>query len=70
VRFAILDVNLDGKEVTPVADVIKALNRPFIFATGYGAAGLPEAYRDRPVLQKPFLIEKLAKKIDGHRGKR
>jgi len=32
---------------------------PFAFATGYGALGLEGAYRDRPVLAKPFLREHL-----------
>ena len=60
---AILDVNVNGKVISPVADVIKARNRPFIFATGYGSSGLPEEYRDRPALQKPFQMETLAKMI-------
>ena len=51
--LAILDVNVNGKVISPVADLIKAQNRPFIFATGYGFSGLPEQYRDRPALQKP-----------------
>jgi CheY-like chemotaxis protein len=62
--FAILDVNVNGKVISPVADVIKARNRPFIFATGYGSSGLPEEYRDRPALQKPFQLETLARMID------
>ena len=62
--FAILDVNVNGKVISPVADLIKARNRPFIFATGYGSSGLPEEYRDRPALQKPFQIETLARVID------
>ena len=61
---AILDVNVNGKVISPVADVIKSRNRPFIFATGYGSSGLPEEYRDRPALQKPFQIETLSKAID------
>ena len=61
---AILDVNVNGKVISPVAELIKARNRPFIFATGYGSSGLPEEYRDRPALQKPFQIETLAKMID------
>jgi hypothetical protein len=36
---------------------------PFVFASGYGAAGLPEKYRDRTVLQKPFLAKQLAEAI-------
>jgi DNA-binding response OmpR family regulator len=62
--LAILDVNVNGKMISPVADLIKARQRPFIFATGYGSSGLPEEYRDRPALQKPFQIETLAKVID------
>ena len=62
--LAILDVNVNGKVITPVAELIKARNLPFIFATGYGSSGLPEDYRDRPALQKPFQLETLAQVID------
>jgi CheY-like chemotaxis protein len=58
--LAILDVNVNGKVISPVAEVIASRNRPFIFATGYGAQGLPEEFRDRPTLQKPFQMETLA----------
>src|ERR1700731_3273665 len=61
--IAILDVNVNGKVISPVASVLDARNRPFIFATGYGAQGLPEEYRDRPALQKPFQMETLAQII-------
>lgn len=63
--IAILDVNVNGKVISPVADLIKARNRPFIFATGYGAQGVPEDHRDRPALQKPFQIETLAEVLSG-----
>ncbi|WJR81599.1 response regulator [Bradyrhizobium sp. NP1] len=62
--LAILDVNVNGKVISPVADLIKARKRPFIFATGYGSSGLPEEYRDRPALQKPFQLETLGKVIE------
>jgi CheY-like chemotaxis protein len=62
--IAILDVNVNGKVISPVAELIKARNRPFIFATGYGSSGVPEQYRDRPALQKPFQLETLARMID------
>ena len=58
--IAILDVNVNGKVISPVAEVIQGLGRPFIFATGYGAQGLPEEFRNRPTLQKPFQMETLA----------
>jgi DNA-binding response OmpR family regulator len=62
--IAILDVNVNGKVISPVAELIKSRNLPFIFATGYGSSGLPEEYRDRPALQKPFQLETLSKMID------
>jgi DNA-binding response OmpR family regulator len=62
--IAILDVNVNGKVISPVADVIKAKGCPFIFATGYGSSGLPEQYRDRPALQKPFQLDALGKTIE------
>ena len=62
--IAILDVNVNGRVISPVADLLKARNRPFIFATGYGAQGVPEDYRDRPALQKPFQIESLKDALD------
>jgi CheY-like chemotaxis protein len=52
--LAILDVHLHGESAFPVADALIARGIPFVFATGYGERGLPENYRDRPVLQKPF----------------
>ena len=61
--LAILDVNVNGKVITPVAELITARNRPFIFATGYGSSGLPQEYRDRPAKQKPLQLETLAQVI-------
>jgi len=51
---ALLDVNLDGKEIYPVAEALAAREIPFVFVTGYGRGALPAPYRDRPTLQKPF----------------
>jgi CheY-like chemotaxis protein len=57
---AILDVNLNGQPITPVVEILIARGLPFVFATGYGARGVPEAYRANPTLQKPFQTEALA----------
>jgi DNA-binding response OmpR family regulator len=62
--LAILDVNVKGKLITPVAELIRARGRPIIFATGYGSEGLPEEFRDFPALQKPFQQDALAALID------
>jgi DNA-binding NtrC family response regulator len=62
--FAILDVNLNGEQIFPVVDIIGRRNLPFLLSTGYGANGLPEAYRSAPVLQKPFELDRLRAAID------
>ena len=51
---AILDVNINGGEVYPVAEALAARDIPFAFVTGYGGKGLRTSYCDRPTLQKPF----------------
>ncbi len=57
---AILDVNLDGQEIFPVADILARRSLPFVFVTGYGERSLPDRYRNRPALQKPFHAEQLS----------
>ncbi|WP_262272356.1 response regulator [Microvirga yunnanensis] len=54
VDLAVLDVELHGKPVFPVADSLRARAIPFIFATGYSQAFLPAAYRDVATWEKPF----------------
>jgi CheY-like chemotaxis protein len=51
---ALLDLNLAGELTTPVAEELRRRGIPFAFATGYGAAGVPEAFQGQPLLQKPF----------------
>lgn len=58
-EVALLDVNLGGHEIFPVAERLQARGIPTIFATGYGSAGLPECWRDNAVLAKPFIVEDL-----------
>ena len=62
--IAILDVNLGGQSVSPVADVLAARGLPFVFATGYGERGLPDSYRDRPTLKKPFQLDSLRRTLE------
>ena len=56
---AILDVNVDGQEIFPVAEILARRGLPFIFVTGYSEHGLPEPYRGHPALQKPFEAQQL-----------
>ncbi len=61
---AILDVNLGGEPISPVADALAARGTPFVFATGYGERGLPESHRERPTLKKPFQLDSLKRTLE------
>lgn len=62
--IAILDVNVNGRVISPVAEAVTLRGRPFVFATGYGSSGLPEKFRDIPTLQKPFQMATLKRAIE------
>lgn len=61
--LALLDVNLGGESVFPVAEILRERSIPFVFSTGYGASGLPAGFAGHLVLGKPFLIGELQRKI-------
>jgi CheY-like chemotaxis protein len=63
--LAILDINIGGYGIDPVAHVIEQRGLPFLFVTGYGAAWLPSLFRWRPVLEKPVSKDKLGATIKG-----
>jgi CheY-like chemotaxis protein len=56
---AVLDVNMDGERIDPVAEALSARSIPIVFATGYGDDTLGRA-RESPVLDKPYTQEQLA----------
>jgi len=62
---AVLDVHLNGRDVFPLADRLAEQGLPFVFATGYGPRGIPDRHAARPVLQKPFLPDDLARVLAG-----
>jgi DNA-binding response OmpR family regulator len=57
--IALLDVNIGDRRIDPVAEALVARGKPFVFTTGYGRAGLPEAFLDHPVVEKPFSMEEI-----------
>jgi CheY-like chemotaxis protein len=57
---AVLDINVAGDLVYPVAEILVARKVPLIFSTGYGPSGVAAVWRDWPILQKPFRTEQLA----------
>jgi len=60
---AVLDLNLHGTLSYPIAEVIRERGIPVIFATGYGADGLLDRFRDCPTLQKPFSQQDFAEAV-------
>lgn len=64
---ALLDINLAGELVSPVADRLAERGVPFVFLTGYGWHMLPERFHSRPLVTKPcrqdLLLTALAKAI-------
>jgi DNA-binding response OmpR family regulator len=61
--LAILDINLNGDMVYPLADELSARGVPFIFLSGYVAGDLPERFRRSPQLSKPHDPVALSRKI-------
>lgn len=57
---AVLDVNLRGEMSFPIADRLEEAGIPYIIATGYSRESLPERFRGKPRLEKPFRPERLA----------
>ncbi|HEY2660162.1 MAG TPA: response regulator [Caulobacteraceae bacterium] len=56
---AILDINLGGEHVYPVAERLRKRHVPFIFSTGYGRPGLATSFANVPTLSKPYEPEDL-----------
>jgi len=57
----IVDVNLQGKRVFPVADALAARGVPFIFITGYERDSIPKRFASVPSCPKPFHLDELVR---------
>jgi PAS domain S-box-containing protein len=57
---AVLDANLNGRSVAPVAEALFARRVPFVFATGYGETGGAPGGFDAPVIRKPYDVTQVA----------
>ena len=68
--LAVLDVNLGGKTVYPVAEILRARNIPLFFTTGYGIEGILEQWRTTPIVHKPYDEATLGRAIDSVVGER
>jgi CheY-like chemotaxis protein len=61
---AVLDVNLHGQRVYPVAEALAGCGVPFLFTTGYDAEAIPDLYSKVPRCEKPVDIQKLIQWLD------
>jgi two-component SAPR family response regulator len=59
--IALLDVNLRGEKVYPVADILTERNIPFVFLSGYGKNAIPSDRPNWEVCSKPFSADDLTK---------
>ena len=63
---AILDVNLHGEAVYPLATQLhEAGVPPFMFTSAYGRPGIPEEFHCYPVMPKPYPIHELIPAVEG-----
>tara|TARA_R110002020_G_scaffold327715_4_gene543672 strand:+ start:531 stop:896 length:366 start_codon:yes stop_codon:yes gene_type:complete len=60
---AVLDVNVSGEMVYPIAERLAEMGIPFIFATGYGRDGVDQRWTAVPILQKPYTSEEIGESL-------
>jgi CheY-like chemotaxis protein len=60
----VLDVNLKGALSFGIAEKLRAMGVPFVLSTGYGQMGVPPAYRDAPIIAKPFRVADLQQALE------
>jgi DNA-binding response OmpR family regulator len=58
--LAILDVNLKGQAVWPVASALRAKGTPFVLATGGHVDPPPAEFLDVPMIEKPYTIDRVS----------
>ena len=63
IEGAILDINLQGKMVYPLADELMKRGLPFVFATGYDNSSIPERYAGVRRFMKPVDVRQVAKAL-------
>lgn len=52
--LALLDINLNGVRVYPLADELICRGVPVILVSGYQRSDLPARFRDTPQIAKPY----------------
>ena len=60
---AMLDIDLRGEPVYPLAEKLQERGVPFLFLTGYEPLAIPDRWRDAPRIEKPFETEALLRAL-------
>ncbi len=63
VDLAVLDVNLRGEKVYPVAELLAARDIPFLLLSGYGNDAIPAGRPGWQAVSKPFVVTELVAKL-------
>ena len=61
---AVIDLNIRGGKVYPVARTLAGRDIPFLITSGYGDWTMPEEWKGRPRLKKPFKEDELRRKLE------
>ena len=62
--LAILDVNLKGESVWPVAAALRDRGTPFVLASGGHVEPPPPEFKNAPMIEKPFTIDRVTPIIE------
>ncbi len=60
---ATLDLNLNGETSAPIAEALRKRSVPFVLTTGYGDRRTDPAFRDAPMVKKPYDVGELLKSL-------
>ena len=56
---ALMDIHIRGERVFPLCELLEARGVPFVFTSGYADWTMPDKWRDRPRLQKPYTVDQV-----------
>jgi CheY-like chemotaxis protein len=61
---AILDVHIRGERAFPLCAALKAKGVPFVLSSGYADWDMPDEWKDRPRLPKPYTLDQVRSALE------
>ncbi|MBU8975185.1 MULTISPECIES: response regulator [unclassified Lysobacter] len=61
---ALLDINVQGEAVYPLASRLREQGVPFVFASAYSERNIPQDFRDCQIVQKPYTSERIIEAVE------